>query len=88
MSPTDTVERIVDPIEAINGSVESAWRAVCRAYDESACLPDMQTLFGGAELSRPNQAAETVITNMLMEVIARNGQTSKNGPTCAACGSA
>jgi hypothetical protein len=76
MSPTDTVDRIVDPIEAINTSIEKAWRAVCRAYDESACLPEMQVLFDGADLSRPNQAAETVIVNMLMEVIENVGRFS------------
>jgi len=76
MSLTDTVDQIIDPIEVLNTTVERAWQAVCRAYDESACLPDMQTLFDGADLSRPNQAAETVVVNMLTEVIENVGRFS------------
>jgi hypothetical protein len=76
MSPTDTVDRIIDPIEVLNTTIERAWLAVCRAYDESACLPDMQALFDGADLSRPNQAAETVVVNMLTEIIENVGRFS------------
>ena len=76
MAPTDTVDRVIDPIEALNATVEGAWLSLCRAYDVSACLPDTQTLFGAADLSKPSPAAESVLAAMLQEVIEGVGRFS------------
>lgn len=76
MVPTDTVDQIIDPIEALNATIESVWLAICRAYETSACSPEMQALFAGADLSRPVQAAEMVVVNMLLEVMENVGRFS------------
>jgi len=76
MVPTDTVDQVIDPIETLNATVESAWVTLCKAYDVSACLPDVQTLFEGVDLTRPNQAAESVVVVMLLEVMEGVGRFS------------
>jgi hypothetical protein len=76
MAPTDTVDRIIDPIEALNAAVDGAWYSVCRAYDVSACLPAMQILFGGVDLSQPSQAAEAALAAMLLEAMESVGRFS------------
>ena len=45
------------------------WQGICDAYDVAADLPDTQTLFEGADLTAPEEAAETVLANMLLEVM-------------------
>jgi hypothetical protein len=76
MGTANMLDQIVDPVEALNATLERAWAAVSKAYDVSACLPDMQTLFCGADLSRPNQAAESVLAAMLLEVVECTGRFS------------
>jgi hypothetical protein len=76
MTSTDTVDRILDPIETLNATIERAWLELCRAFDATACLPEMQVLFDAADLSRPNQAAESVLAAMLLEVMESVGRFS------------
>lgn len=68
MVPINARDKPIDPVEMINGTLERAWETIRVTYDISANLPDMRELFEGANLSRPSQAAETVIANMLIEV--------------------
>lgn len=49
---------------------EHTWQTVCEAYDAAADLPGMDVLFEGADLTVPEQAAETVLANMLLEAMA------------------
>lgn len=76
MVPANTLDQIFDPVEALNQTLENAWLAVCRAYDVSACLPEIQTLFTGADLAKPKQAAQSVLVAMLLEVIECAGRFS------------
>jgi hypothetical protein len=76
MDPTDTIDRTVDPVEVLWATIERAWLAICQAYDVTACLPEMQTLFAQADLSSPNQTAEAVLVVMLQEVIESIGRFS------------
>jgi hypothetical protein len=76
MTPTDTVDRILDPIETLNATIESAWFELCQAFDATGGLPDTQALFDAADLSRPNQAAEAVLAAMLLEVMECVGRFS------------
>lgn len=69
MVPVEAPERAFDPIEMLNASLERAWVAVCDAYDVSACMPDIRTLFADVDLSQPQQAAEAVLVAMLLEVM-------------------
>jgi hypothetical protein len=50
-------------------TLDRTWRTVCDAYDVVADLPDLQTLLDGADLTRPDEAAETVLANMLLEAM-------------------
>jgi hypothetical protein len=50
-------------------ALDYAWQVICRTCDVSADLPDMQLLFEGADPFAPDQAAETVVANMLLEVM-------------------
>ena len=76
MKPTGTVDRILDPIETLNTTIERAWLELCQAFDENACLPEMQALFESTDLSRPNQAAESVLAAMLLDVMENVGRFS------------
>lgn len=69
MVPTETLDKPIDPVELINAALEHAWDTISAAYDVTTRLPNMRELFEGTNLTRPNQAAEKVIANMLMEVV-------------------
>jgi len=76
MSPTETVERAFDPVEALNTSLERAWANICTAYDATDCVPELSALFAGADLVRPEQAAQAVVVSMLQEVMEAVGRFS------------
>ncbi|HEC22606.1 MAG TPA: hypothetical protein ENI95_06790 [Chloroflexi bacterium] len=59
----------VDALSELDESLEQAWQSLCKAYDVTAPLPDMQTLFEGADLTAPSQAAGMVLVNMLSEIL-------------------
>ena len=50
-------------------TLQYIWTNICQEYDVIAELPGSTTLFEGAQLTRPYDAAETVIVNMLLEII-------------------
>ncbi len=76
MMAAEAFEQIIDPVEMLNGILERAWTAVCKAYDTSGDLPDMRTLFDEADLSIPDQAAQLVLVNMITEIIQCVGRFS------------
>lgn len=50
-------------------TLEQTWQTIGEHYDAVADLPDTRVLLAGADLAAPEQAAETVIANMLLEVM-------------------
>ena len=62
-------QKTLDPVEMLVDCLERAWKKICDTYDASASLPDMRSLFEHADTSQPEQAAETVLINMLLEVM-------------------
>lgn len=70
MVPAGKVNATPDPIELLDEKLECAWREICEAYDVIAALPPLDSLFEAADLARPEQAAEMVVVNMLLEVMA------------------
>lgn len=76
MAPTNMIDRTVDPVEVLRDAIECAWSTICQSYDVTTCLPDMQYLFAGVDLSHPNRAAEAVVVIMLQEVIESVGRFS------------
>lgn len=76
MYSTNQIHQVVDPIELFHSCLEHAWQTLCGFYDVSAALPEMRILFDGVNLSTPEQAAETALINMLIEVIECFGRFS------------
>lgn len=58
-----------DPVEHITGTLQSAWNKVCKPFDVTTCLPDMEVLFSGVDLNQSGAAAEIVIVYMLLEIM-------------------
>lgn len=58
----------VFPVDLLD-ALEHVWQGLCDTYDVAADLPDTRTLFEGADLTAPEEAAETVLANMLLEVM-------------------
>ena len=76
MGITGTVDRTFDPVEALNASIERAWVSICAAYDATDSVPELSALFAGADLARPEQAAQAVVVSMLQEVMEAVGRFS------------
>ena len=60
---------IIDPVDELNSVLEGVWYNLCDTYDAAADMPELEMLFQGADLSRPNRSAQFVIVNMLLDVI-------------------
>jgi hypothetical protein len=76
MVPRFTFESTNDPIDEFYEVLEYAWRAICDVYDLTTDLPELSCLFRGVDLDTPEQAAQTVVINMLTEVIDSVGRFS------------
>jgi hypothetical protein len=62
----------IDLIDAL----QQAWRSICAAFDVTAKLPDAPCLFDGVDPRTPQQAAETVVANMLLSALEEVGRFS------------
>ena len=49
--------------------LQITWTTLCSAYDIQLDLPDTQVLLHGADMDDPVYASETVLVNMLSEII-------------------
>ncbi len=76
MVPVHTIDISLDPVEMLDDALEHAWDTLRKTYEVSAELPEMLALFSGASLSSPDQAAESVLVNMIMEVMESVGRFS------------
>ena len=76
MVPADTLDQRIDPTELLTVTIERAWREIDRRHNRGAHLPAMKTLFEGTDLSNPQQAAESIVATMLLEVIESIGRFS------------
>lgn len=76
MVTKETAEMAVDPVEALHASLEWAWGSLSQSYDVTAGMPDISSLFAGADLSRPERAAQAVVVSMLQEVMEAVGRFS------------
>ena len=63
------------PIDLLD-TLQHTWQTLCRGYDVTSELPDMESLFTGAELAVPAHAAETVVANMVTEMMGCLGRFS------------
>lgn len=65
-----------NPIDFLDYTLEQSWETLCAAYEVDPDLPNAQFLFINAKLKTPPKAAETVLVNMLTEVIENLGRFS------------
>jgi len=69
MATAQMSNSVMDPVEIISRSITNAWEALCKSYTVTASQPKLHSLFNGVELDYPDQAAEAVLVNMLLEII-------------------
>ena len=63
-------------VDTLDEVLEETWRTLSSAYDVSGDVPDIETLFESADLADPYRAAETVVVNMLSDIIESVGRFS------------
>lgn len=68
--------RVDNPLEQLNDAIERNWYLLCCAYDATAKVPNLNTLFSGVQLSDTFQVAQGVLVNMLLEVMENIGRFS------------
>lgn len=64
------------PIDLLDSTLEQSWETLCAAYEVEIALPNVQNLFYRAAIKTPPKAAETVLVNMMTEVIENVGRFS------------
>lgn len=67
--PAGTLEHKFDRIELLDRALDQAWRALCESCDVTAGLPELPSLFCGVDLTIPRQSADTVMVNMVLEIM-------------------
>ena len=70
------LDRTTNPINLLDKTLQQSWEILCATYEVDAELPNAQYLFTRATLKTPPKAAETVLVNMLTEVIENVGRFS------------
>ena len=65
-----------NPIDLLDSTLEQSWETLCATYEVEIALPNVQYLFDRAAIKTPPKAAETVLVNMLTEVIENLGRFS------------
>lgn len=76
MVPNNSDKLYLDPIEELDDTLEHVWRVLCHYYDTGGEVPSVPLLFYGADVAIPEQAAETVIANMLTDLVECIGRFS------------
>ncbi len=76
MVPTNPLDTTVDPVALLDVTLEQTWHVLCEAYDVSSEMPGQPALFAYADLRTPPKAAETVLANMLLDVMEHVGRFS------------
>ena len=66
----------VDPVTFLDCVLKSTWHAVCDSFDVIAEIPSIDLLFSEADVCVPQQAAERVLVNMIIEAIEHIGRFS------------
>lgn len=58
-----------DSLDFLDSAIELGWDEICSYYDVASCPPSLELLFRYVDLSTATEAAESVVANMLLEVI-------------------
>ena len=74
MVPQTKLDPTTNPIELLDNTLEQSWRVLCETYEVETELSNVQNLFAKATIKTPPKAAETVLVNMITEVIENVGR--------------
>jgi hypothetical protein len=69
MSQAVSPEQVNIRADMLQESLEYVWKELCRVYGVCSPLPDMLTIFEGANLKSEYRASEMILANMLLEAI-------------------
>ena len=69
MASTNAGKTYLDPTDELDGYLKYIWRTLCDYFVACGELPDLRSLFMGADLGRSREAAETVMANMLFDLM-------------------
>lgn len=58
-----------DSVEYFDTVIDQAWQRISETYDVSAPCPSIESLFRKVDITSTGEAAEDVVTNMLLEMI-------------------
>lgn len=67
MTPKDS--NYQDSLEYFDRAIDHAWEKISATYDVTAPCPTIESLFRKVDIHSTSEAAEDVVTNMLLEVI-------------------
>ncbi len=76
MNTANRSTAVHDPVEQLNDVLQRTWYLLCCTYDATAALPDFKTLFCGASIPVTFQISQSVLVNMLLEVMENIGRFS------------
>ncbi len=69
MDILDHQPKLQDPIEALQTCLTMAWSEMCRNFDTSSYLPELQAIFDRVDLGDACVAAEQILVNLLLEIM-------------------
>lgn len=76
MPTPNLLEGINDPAEMLELALEQTWKALCSRFDVTGPVPCIESLFHKVDFTRPERAAETIIVNMLLDIMECVGRFS------------
>jgi len=76
MVPQTKLDPTTNPIQLLDKTLERSWHLLCETYEVDIDLPNVQNLFACAPIKTPPKAAESVLVNMITEVIENIGRFS------------
>jgi hypothetical protein len=74
--PGGSQYNVLDSVDILNDLLEQIWHTLCCTYDANGNLPDVNTLFEGINLNDSGQAANTIVANMLLDLMENIGRFS------------
>lgn len=69
MDTLDHQSKLLDPIEAFQECLAIAWAEMCRNFDTTSYIPELQSIFNQVNLEDACVAAEQILVNLLLEIM-------------------
>lgn len=69
MDTLDHQSKLLDPIETLQDCLTMTWSEMCRIFDTTSFLPDLQSIFNQVDLGDACIAAEQILVNLLLDIM-------------------